>query len=116
MNTIVLDKTGTLTTADAGGVSFQKVESGRRKAETGLSADEAQWIGSLARLSTHPNSVRIAKALGAAALPVHGFKETPGCGVEGEIAGHKILLGSQVWVVAQASCLCHYGRFSFYGD
>jgi Cu+-exporting ATPase len=98
VNTIVLDKTGTLTTADAGGVSFQKAESGKRKAETELSGDETKWISSLARLSTHPNSVRIAKALGAAALPVHGFKETPGCGVEGEVAGHKLLLGSRAWV------------------
>ena len=98
VDTIVLDKTGTLTTADAGGVEFLKAESGKRKAETDLIAEEADWIGSLARHSTHPNSVRIAKALGAAALPVAQFKETPGGGIEGEIAGHKILLGSPAWV------------------
>ena len=101
VDTIVLDKTGTLTTADAGGVCFQKAVSGKRKAETELSSDEAKWISSLARLSTHPNSVRIAKALGAAALPVRGFKEIPGGGIEGEVAGHKILLGSRAWVESQ---------------
>jgi len=96
VDTIVLDKTGTLTTADAGGVGFQAAPGLRPTAD--LSAAEAQWIGSLARLSTHPNSVRIARSLSAAALPVHGYQETPGCGVAGEVAGHKLLLGSRAWL------------------
>jgi Cu+-exporting ATPase len=89
INTIVLDKTGTLTTADARGVQFEGNE---------LSDDEREWISSLARHSTHPNSLRISRALGAATLPVHEFEETPGCGIQGEIAGNRILLGSQGWV------------------
>ena len=101
VDTIVLDKTGTLTTAAAGGVTFKNAESESRKAGTALSAEETKWIASLARLSTHPNSVRIAGALGVAALPVHGFQETPGCGVAGEVGGHKIVMGSRAWV-AQA--------------
>jgi Cu+-exporting ATPase len=100
VDTIVLDKTGTLTTADAGGVEFQNAECGVRSAE--LSAEESTWIGSLARHSTHPNSVRISKALATGIMPVTNFKETPGCGIEGEIAGHKILLGSPAWVGAAA--------------
>ena len=102
VDTIVLDKTGTLTTADAGGVEFVNAECGMRNAEMNLTFTESQWIGSLARYSTHPNSVRIAKALGAAALPVTNFQETPGGGIEGEIAGRKILLGSRAWVGAAA--------------
>jgi len=101
VDTIVLDKTGTLTTAAAGGVTFKNAESESRKAGTALSAEETKWIASLARFSTHPNSVRIAGTLGAATLPVHGFQETPGCGVVGEVGGHKIMLGSRAWV-AQA--------------
>jgi Cu+-exporting ATPase len=96
VDTIVLDKTGTLTTAGAGGVAFQSAKCEVQSAE--LSVEEGAWIASLARHSTHPNSVRIAKALGAANLPVAGFKESPGCGIEGEIAGHKILLGSRAWL------------------
>ena len=101
VDTIVLDKTGTLTMADARGVKFQSAECGTRSAE--LSAAEAQWIASLARHSTHPNSVRVAKAFGGEPLPVRHFRETPGCGVEGEVAGHKILLGSRAWVLSGSS-------------
>ena len=95
VDTIVLDKTGTLTTAEAGGVRFQAAGTGHF-AE--LPAREAAWIGSLARHSTHPNSVRIAKASSFPMAAVAHFKETPGSGIEGEIAGHKILLGSRVWL------------------
>ena len=104
VDTLVLDKTGTLTAADARGVVFVKAESGTRNAELDLAAEEADWIGSLARQSTHPNSVRLARSLGGKFLPVSNFKETPGCGVAGEVAGHKILLGSRDWV-GQASRL-----------
>jgi len=88
--TIVLDKTGTLTTADARGVQFIAFN-GTNDAQAGL-------IGSLARYSTHPNSLRIARSLAFTPLPVTGFRETPGGGIEGEVAGHKILLGSRTWV------------------
>ncbi len=101
VDTIVLDKTGTLTTADTRGVKFQSAEGWRQSAE--LSADETRWIASLARHSTHPNSVRVAKALGDAALPVRNFRETPGGGIEGEIAGHEILIGSRAWVLSCGS-------------
>jgi len=91
VDTIVLDKTGTLTCADVRGVEFVP-------AAMGLSAAAADWIGSLARHSAHPQSVRIAKSLSFAVLPVVGFAETPGCGIEGEVAGRRILLGSPAWL------------------
>jgi Cu+-exporting ATPase len=90
VDTIVLDKTGTLTTADALGVEFLSSNT--------LTADEELWIAALTRHSTHPNSVRIFRALATGTLPVIEFKETPGCGIEGEIAGHKIRLGSRAWL------------------
>ena len=96
VDTIVLDKTGTLTCADARGVEFQSAENGMRIVE--LSAAEMSWIGSLARYSTHPNSIRISQSLATAILPVNDFKETPGSGIEGEIAGRKILLGARAWL------------------
>ncbi|HEX9047911.1 MAG TPA: HAD-IC family P-type ATPase, partial [Verrucomicrobiae bacterium] len=98
VDAVVLDKTGTLTMADARGVQFHKAE-GEKPTADELNREEAQWIASLARHSTHPNSLRVAKALGGEPLPVRHFKETAGCGVEGEVAGHKIRLGSRAWIV-----------------
>jgi Cu+-exporting ATPase len=96
VDTMVLDKTGTLTCADAQGVAFQSAECGVRSAE--LSAEEVQWVASLTRHSTHPHSVRITKSLATGSLPVAGFRETPGGGIEGEVAGHPILIGSNAWL------------------
>ena len=96
VDTIVLDKTGTLTMSDGGDVTFQSAEGGGWSAE--LSSSEAQWIGSLARHSAHPRSVRVVKFFSFVALPVAGFLETPGSGIAGEVAGHKILLGSRAWL------------------
>jgi Cu+-exporting ATPase len=92
VDTVVLDKTGTLTTTDGRGVTFQGPN------PAGLTPDEAQWIGSLTCGSTHPNSVRITHHLTAAPLPVRGFEETPGGGIAGDVAGHRILLGSPAWL------------------
>ncbi len=90
VDTIVLDKTGTLTCADARGIEFAGSEP--------LSTDETEMIASLARHSTHPNSARIAKSLPLATLPVSHFKEILGSGIEGEINGRKIQIGSQAWL------------------
>ena len=95
VDTIVLDKTGTLT-LPGGGVEFKSANVAGDSAE--LSVPEADWIGSLARHSTHPHSVRIVNALASSRLPVRHFQETPGCGIEGEVAGHRLLLGSRAWL------------------
>ena len=95
VDTIVLDKTGTLTTADVRGVKFSAAD---RNSSGGLTPEAAQWIGALTRYSTHPNSVRITRYLAAAPLPVTGFNETPGLGLAGEVAGHQLVLGSAAWL------------------
>ena len=94
VDTIVLDKTGTLTMADGRGVEFIP-------ARPGL-PEQMQWIGALARFSTHPNSLRIARALGAENREVTGFEEIPGSGLRGVIDGHEICLGARTWVLANA--------------
>ena len=95
VDTVVLDKTGTLTTADVRGVKFQAADTDSRH---GLTPEEAQWIGSLSRHSTHPNSVRVTHYLAAEPLPVRGFAEIPGSGLAGEVAERRILLGSPAWL------------------
>jgi P-type Cu+ transporter len=109
VDTIVLDKTGTLTEPGAGAVVFQGEP---------LRSVEAWWIHSLAGHSTHPHSARIKELLAVAAdrtfniqpptssiqfseepeASVQSFRETPGCGIEATIAGHEVMLGSQAWL------------------
>lgn len=91
VDTIVLDKTGTLTGNDASGVSFRGAP---------LNATETNRVLSLTRHSVHPHSLRITRALAleAAALPVTDFVETPGCGLTGVIEGTSIRLGSLTWL------------------
>lgn len=93
VDTIVLDKTGTLTIPDAHTVEFKSTEK--------LTDVEKTIIGSLAHHSTHPHSMRIATWLNAEMLPSRDFREVPGCGIQGEVAGHTILLGSRFWLQKQ---------------
>ena len=129
VNAIVFDKTGTLTAGVAEGVTFHVKSEGRNPkaeydqslftsspAEEGLSASEKTWVGSVARHSTHPQAVRIARSLTdkVVAEPVEGFTETPGCGIEGHVQGHEVRLGSRAWLERcgvsmseQAACSLH---------
>jgi P-type Cu+ transporter len=101
VDSVVFDKTGTLTTADSSGISFEGQP---------LNAEEAQWIYSLAKQSTHPLSARLSDSLQNNYSPaeVISFRETPGCGIEGCVGGREIKIGAQGWIqsfVGQASRL-----------
>ena len=86
VDTIVLDKTGTLTTADARGVHFHGAE---------LTAAEEngfrRWRG-IPRIRIPCDWPSRSARRGCR---WREFKETPGCGVEGVVGGNRILLGSQ---------------------
>jgi len=90
VDTIVFDKTGTLT-ANSDKVSFSN---------TSLTSTEENWIASLTRQSTHPHSVRITESLSEKCtfLPVKRFTEAPGYGLEGEVQGHTVWIGSRAWL------------------
>jgi Cu+-exporting ATPase len=64
-----------------------------------LSETEERWLFSMTRHSTHPLPVRIGEAIKRDYFPepVRSFLETPGCGMEGSVAGHEIWLGSAAW-------------------
>ncbi len=93
VDSVVLDKTGTLTTAGVGGINFTA-------AGTPLTAVEEGLVFSLTRHSTHPQSVRISDALAGRHFPepVRGFLETPGCGLEGNVQGREVWLGARSWL------------------
>jgi Cu+-exporting ATPase len=93
VNSIVFDKTGTLT-ARTNGVTF----SGSRGSE--LSSEEVTSVASLTRHSIHPHAIRIGATLGErhAVAAVTSFEEVPGFGMEGEVSGRHLLLGSRQWL------------------
>jgi Cu+-exporting ATPase len=119
VDSVVFDKTGTLTAAGAGSVTWvgalasgpgAKMSSVSQQAvpEAGapvragaaLSARAERWLFSMTRHSTHPLPVRIGEAIKREYFPepVRSFLETPGCGMEGSVAGHEIWMGSAAWL------------------
>lgn len=94
VDAIVFDKTGTLTSAGATAVRFEGAP---------LNSEEAALVGSLTGHSTHPHSARIHEALGSNSCPetIRDFRETVGGGIEGELAGRKLQLGSRAWLKSQ---------------
>lgn len=96
VDAIVFDKTGTLTSAGASAVKFEGVP---------LSEVERSWIFSLTRHSTHPHSVRISESLGGNLFPepVRSYLETAGCGIEGQVSGREIWVGSRVWLASRGA-------------
>ncbi len=91
VDTIVLDKTGTVTTGANGCVTWLGAP---------LTEAERRWICSTTRPSTHPLAVRIGNGLNSESFiePVRDFQEMTGFGIEGEVAARRIMMGSAGWL------------------
>ncbi len=90
VNTIVFDKTGTITKAGEGEVNF-----------TGEPLDDfrKEMVKSLVKNSTHPLSTAVYKSLQEYDEPeISEFREYSGYGIEGDVLGNKIKLGSLAFV------------------
>lgn len=90
VNTVVFDKTGTLTEGKA---ELIHVIRWSQAPEESL----LQWAASLERGSTHPLAFAMVKAAHARALPsleVQAFQQHQAAGVEGVLAGERMLVGS----------------------
>ena len=88
VDTIVLDKTGTVTTGKMRLVEFTVAD--------GVDRDQAlRLVGALEHASEHPIAQAIAKAAAAqTALPgVESFTNREGLGVEGIVDGHALVVG-----------------------
>lgn len=89
VDTIVFDKTGTISSPDAVHLSF----SGE------LTEQEKIMVVSLSRNSSHPLSRELLKwHTTADYFPVYGFTEKPGQGLYGVITDHDIRLGSPSFI------------------
>ncbi|MEU2870860.1 heavy metal translocating P-type ATPase [Streptomyces olivoreticuli] len=91
VDTIVLDKTGTVTT---GRMTLLKVHTARGAAE----ADVLRLAGALEHASEHPVARAIAagatERVGALSVP-EDFANVPGLGVQGVVEGHAVLVGRE---------------------
>jgi len=86
MNTIVFDKTGTITQNNDSKISFV--------GET-LTELEKELIFSVTQNSIHPLSKQIAQYLNVpTAIILNNFKEITGKGIEANVAGNNLLIGS----------------------
>jgi Cu+-exporting ATPase len=89
IDTIVFDKTGTITQTGNASISFNG---------TMLSPYEQTIVKSLVRSSTHPLSSRIYEAIESKEiLEVTGFTEQSGKGIEGVVDNKRIRLGSALF-------------------
>lgn len=90
INTIVFDKTGTLTSPSDISVSLKS---------TGLTTYEKKLIASLAKQSSHTFSKPILNFLQVNEIQrVDTFSEYPGLGIEGEINGYDIKMGTGIFM------------------
>ncbi len=95
VNTVALDKTGTLTTGE---LRVEKVES----FPPGRESQVLQLAYSLERLSTHPLAraiTRHGKQHGLRDLDLHSFESLTGQGLRARTNGHECCLGRREWLV-----------------
>lgn len=85
IDTVILDKTGTLTAREAHEVKWHGAE---------LDEHRTSLIRSLARNSTHPLSAVLSAELRAPLLDAKDVEETAGRGILGEVVGVPVRLGS----------------------
>jgi Cu+-exporting ATPase len=90
VDTVVLDKTGTVTT---GRMTLRDVvvAAGEQRAEV------LRLAGALEHASEHPIAQAVAAAAGST-LPVTGFVNEPGRGVRGTVKGHDVVVGRTTYV------------------
>ena len=91
VDAFVFDKTGTLTLGRI-----------RLANEADISTDDIERAAQLARVSRHPLARAVVEAAGAGPL-AEGVRETPGCGIEGEIDGVTARFGRADWVGVESA-------------
>jgi Cu+-exporting ATPase len=92
VDTLVVDKTGTLTLGRPQLVDFVAGDASMRE------TDALQLIASVERASEHPLAQAIVKGAedrGAALQPVENFESVTGQGVKGVVAGRRVAVGSR---------------------
>lgn len=86
INAIAFDKTGTITQPSESVITWNGNQ---------LSEQEKSWVVSVAKNSVHPLSKKIKNYFGqVSTYQVNHFNEINGKGLEGEVNGHHVMIGS----------------------
>ncbi len=100
INTVVLDKTGTLTQGHPTVTHYATVKG----TAEGHEMQVLQMVAAIEHQSEHPLAsavVRYAQAQGIETkIPVHQFEAIAGRGVQGQVKGHHLFIGTQNWMHA----------------
>ncbi len=95
---IVFDKTGTLTENYAGSITFEGKP---------LNKKESAWVTGLAANSTHPLSRKLIKQQEGLSelsmLEINNYREIRGKGIQGEVDGHQVKIGSLQFMNGEGS-------------
>ncbi len=97
IQTVVLDKTGTLTEGKPTVTNFVTVNGTANRNELKL----LQWVGSVERNSEHPLAeavVRYTQSQQVDLIDAHKFEASAGSGVQGTVEGHLVRIGTQRWL------------------
>lgn len=97
IQTVVLDKTGTLTEGKPTVTNFVTVNGSANRNELML----LQWVGSVERNSEHPLAeavVRYAQSQQVDLVAGQDFEAIAGSGVQGTVDGHLVQIGTQRWL------------------
>jgi P-type Cu+ transporter len=85
VDTVLLDKTGTVTTGEMALTG--------KEAFPGGDGDWLRLAGAVEHAAEHPIARAIAAATGPEHAPVHGFQALPGLGAQGVVDGRQVLVG-----------------------
>lgn len=96
IDTVVFDKTGTVSVADVQGVVFKGI----------MDEKQQELIYNVCKNSSHPHSVRIASFLGKRKeQEIESYEEIPGKGIKAIIGGEQVKIGSNSFVTGIAHAI-----------
>ena len=105
LDTIVFDKTGTITQNDAFSIEMEDLS---------LEKEEQVLLKSLVRQSSHPLSQAIYRSLPGEDLPdVHNFEEIPSMGISGIVRNSIIKAGSEDFISGNVTDIKTYSTLVF---
>jgi P-type Cu+ transporter len=104
IDTMIFDKTGTITTNDCNIWQYQGIS---------LSENDNNYIKSLCLQSTHPISSSLTQSISGQLLDIDDYNEKQGQGIQANINGNNIAIGSPKWLGDKSTLSTSNNRVSY---